>query len=229
MNKIRVKSVVALVLVLCVLCTVTVSYAALSNTERQSIAKRLGQKAVGQLALAVNNGIVRNQPNGNAKYIGKLSSGQYYQILDYAIASKTDNIWYKVEYAYGCYGWTAAFQFATEKLSSSSSSSYAGSNFKSGDYVYHRNLSNTERQSYAKRIGARAIGQWAYALTDGLVRKQPNANAAYIGKITEGYSYRILDYAIASKTDNIWYWVEYAYNCYGWVAAFSFATEDLTY
>ncbi|MDO5436207.1 MAG: SH3 domain-containing protein [Clostridia bacterium] len=226
MNRIRVRSITALVLALCVLCSASVSFALMSNTERQSIAKKIGGNAIGQWALAVNDGIVRTQPDGNATYIGKLTSGMFYQILDYAVASQTDNIWYKVEYAYGSYGWTAAFQFATEELSSSSASQ---NNFMQGGYVYHKNLSNTQRQSYAKRIGGRAVGQWAYALSDGRVREQPDGNAAYIGKITEGYYYRILDYAVASLTDNIWYWVEYADHSYGWVAAFAFATEDLTY
>lgn len=227
MNRIRAKSVIALILALCVLCSAAVSYALMSNTERQSIAKRIGGNAVGQWALAVNDGIVRNQPDGNATYVGKLTTGLYYQILDYAVAFQTDNIWYRVEYAYGCYGWAAAFQFATEELSSSSS--FSENNFRSGGYVYHQSLSNTQRQSYAKRIGGRAVGQWAYAVDDGRVREQPDANAAYIGKITEGYTYRILDYAVASFTDNIWYRVEYADRSYGWVAAFSFATEDLSY
>ncbi|MCQ2458286.1 MAG: SH3 domain-containing protein [Clostridia bacterium] len=226
MNRNRVRSITALVLALCVLCSASVSFALVSNTERQSIAKKICGYAVGQWVLAVNDGIVRDQPDGNATYIGKLTSGMFYEILDYAVASETDNIWYKVEYAYDCYGWTAAFQFATEELSSSST---AQNYFKQGDYVSHKNLSNTERQSYAKRIGERAVGQWAYALSDGRVREQPDENAAYIGKITEGYYYRILNYAVASLTNNIWYWVEYADYTFGWVAAFAFATEDLTW
>lgn len=92
-------------------------YAKLTNAERQAFAKQIGDHAVGQSVYALSDGNVREQPDGKAPYLTKLSAGRYYQILEVAVAFQTDNIWYKVEYADKCFGWVAAFTFATEDLS----------------------------------------------------------------------------------------------------------------
>lgn len=99
----------------------------------------------------------------------------------------------------------------------------------SGEKTQHAALSNVERQAIAKQIGDHALGQQAYALSSGNIREQPDSKSPYVGKLSAGRSYEILDVAVAFQTDNIWYKVEYADNRFGWVAAFAFATEDLSY